>query len=141
MTRSTRGAALPLVLVAVLLMQCLIAVAMTATVTDVRLAADARFGVEGDLVVASALADARINEAAALQALIPGEVLAWAWVGGGNGWRTAATAERTGQLVLVHARAEYLTQSGVVHAARDATLVLGYNASDTLRVLRGRSRF
>lgn len=141
MNRPTRGAALPLALVAVLLMQCLIAVAMTATVTDVRLAGDVRLGIEADLVVASALADARIDQAAAMHALIPGDVVVWSWIGGASGWRTRTTAERTGPLVLLHAHAEYLTPSGTVRAARDATLVLGYNTSDTLQVLRGRSRF
>ena len=141
MSRSTRGAALPLALVAVLVMQGLIAVAMVATITDVRLAADTRLGIEGEVIVASALADARVGRAAALQALVPGDVIAWGLTGGGSGWRTRADAERTGPLVLLRARAEFVAPNGTVRAARDATLVLGYNAADTLLVLRGRSRF
>ena len=140
MIRGRRGVALLFALVGVVLLHALAAVALWASLADLRTVAGARLGIEGEIAASSALASARIDHRAALEALLPGERVALpaATVAA---WRVAIDAERSGDLVLLSARAEWRTASDSLIGARRLTLVLARDASDTLRVLRGRSLF
>jgi hypothetical protein len=141
LTGTTRGIALPMVLVAALLIESLTLVALRAAIVQVRLAADARARIEGQLVVASALATARAAHRADLDTLGDGSVVHWSVVLRPDGWSWQAEATRSGSLIRLAAVAERRSSDGSVLAARRASLLLARGTADTVRVLGRRPRF
>jgi hypothetical protein len=129
-----------MVLVLVLLLEGLCALAAISTLARVRLASDERLEVEGWLVAASALAEARVTHEADLRALIDGQRLAFGWTVGGNGWRWRADVTRTGALVRLVVTAEQRGAGGGLRAGRRFTLLLHRSPSDTVQVLAHRAR-
>ena len=140
MIRRRRGAALLLALVAVVVLHGLAAVALWAAMSDLRTVTGVRLGVEGELAAASALAVARVHHAPALDALLPGERLAFLPMDIAA-WRVNLEAERFDAVVALRASAAFRTAADSLLGARRLTLVMARDATDTLRVLRGRSRF
>ena len=140
MTAGRRGAALPLALVVTVLLHALVAVALWAALADLRIVAGVRLGVDGEIVTASALATARISSASTIEALLPGETVQLPSIASA-GWTVRVDAMRIDALVFLHARAEFRSVGDSLLGSRSATLVLAHDSSDTVRVLRGRSRF
>lgn len=138
---TTRGIALSMVLVAALLVESLTLVALRAAIVQVRLAADGRARVEGQLVVSSALATARAAWRADLDTLGDGGVMHWSAVRRSDGWSWHAEAVRIGSLIRLVAMAERRSSDGAVFAARRASLLLARDTADTVRVLGRRPRF
>jgi hypothetical protein len=130
-----------MVLVAALLVESLTLVALRAAIVQVRLAADARARVEGQLVVSSTLATARAAYRADLDTLADGGVVHWPAVLRPDGWSWHAEAVRTGSLIRLVAMAERRSSDGAVFAARRASLLLARDTADTVRVLGRRPRF
>ncbi|MGH7593791.1 MAG: hypothetical protein ACRELE_08080 [Gemmatimonadales bacterium] len=137
----TRGIALSMVLVAVALIASFTLLALQAAVIQVRLAADARGRVEGQLVAATALAVARVAHRADLDTLGDGATVVWPAVIRPDGWSWQAQATRTGAVIRLIAVAERRSADGAVYAARRASLLLARDAADTVRVLDHRPRF
>ena len=137
----TAGFALALALVAVLLLEGFAAVALLAASARIRLANDARIAVEGDLLVASELAEARVGADTAIRQLPDGGRADFPARARGRGWTVRSWAVRRGSLALVTAEATVRGPNGVVIGARQATLLLGFAGADTIRVSGDRSRF
>jgi hypothetical protein len=138
---SARGIALPMVLVASLLVESLTLVALRAAIVQVRLAADERARIEGQLIVSSALATARAAYRADLDSLADGSVVNWPVTWRADGWSWHAEAVRTGSLIRLVAMALHRSADGAVFAAHRASLLLARDTADTVRVLGRRSRF
>jgi hypothetical protein len=133
--------ALVMVLAAAVLMESLTLLALRAAIIHVRLVADERGRVEGQLVAATALATARIVHRADLVALGDGDVVRWPAVRRSDGWSWHAEAVRTGSLIRLVAIAERRSSDGTVFAAHRASLLLARDTADTVRVLGRRPRF
>ena len=135
-----RGFALLLSLVVIVLLHALVAVAFWSVLAEQRTITSVRLGIEGDIIASSALATARNDHRGVLEALLPGEsvVLPSLMI---DAWRVEVRAWRAADLVVVHVDAEFRSTNDSLLGARSKTLVLARGASDTLRVLRGRSRF
>jgi hypothetical protein len=129
-----------MVLALVLLLEGLCALAAIATLSRVRLAGDDRLAVEGWLVGASALADARVTHHAELGGLADGERLSLGWTGRTDGWQWRADMARTGALVELAVTVERRNGQGELRAARRFTLLLHHLPSDTVQVLAHRAR-
>lgn len=135
------GVALPMVLVAAVLMESLLLVALRAAMIQVRLAADERGRIEGQLVVSTALAIARTVHRADLDSLADGGVIGWPAVLRPDGWSWQAQAVRHGSLLRLIAVAQRRSADGGVFAERQSSLLLARDSADTVRVLGRRSRF
>jgi hypothetical protein len=139
--RTARGVALVMVLVAAVLIESLTLLALHAAIIHVRLVADERGRVEGQLVASTALATARVAYRADLDTLGDGDVIRWPAVWRSDGWSWHVEAARTGVLIRLIAVAERRSADGRVFAARRASLLLARNTADTVRVLGRRPRF
>ena len=139
--RDARGVALPMVLVLAVLVESLTLVALAAAMIRVRLVADERWRVEGQLVAASGLAESRVTRRADLDSLADGAALSWPAVERPDGWTWRAGAVRTGAVIRLTVAAERRSAAGVVIAAHGASLLLARTAADTVRVLARRPRF
>jgi hypothetical protein len=139
-TPRRRGAALPLALVVAVFLHAVVAVALWAALADLRLVAGVRFGIDGEIVVSSALAASRVGSASIIDGLLPGESVPLPVIANA-GWTVRVTAMRVDSLVFLRARAEFRSAGDSLLGARSGTLVLAHDSSDTVRVLRGRSRF
>jgi hypothetical protein len=129
-----------MVVVLVLLLEGLCALAAVATLTRVRLASDNRLAVEGWLVAASALAEARVTHTADLRGLADGEQLAFGWRVRADGWRWRTDLIRAGSLIQLVVTVERRTAAGELRAGRRFTLLLQHSPSDTVQVLAHRAR-
>lgn len=129
-----------MVVVLVLLLEGLCAVAAVATLTRVRLASDDRLAVEGWLVAASAVAEARVTHEAALRGLADGQQLAFGWTLRADGWRSRTDLNRAGALIQLVVTVERRTAEGEIRAGRRFTLLLQHSPSDTVQVLAHRAR-
>lgn len=138
---ATRGVALPIVLVAAVLVASLSLLALQAATVHVRLEADERSRVEGQLVASTALASARVTYRADLDTLADGGRIDWPTVVRPDGWSWRAEAVRTGAVIRLAAVAEQRSAAGVLLAAHRASLLLVRDAADTVRVLGLRPRF
>jgi len=135
------GVALPMVLCAAVLVESLMLVALRAAIIQVRLAADERARIEGQLVVSTALAVARTVHRGDLDTLGDGGVIGWPAVPGPGGWSWQAEAVRNGRLIRLIAVAQRRSADGGVFAERRASLLLARDSADTVRVLGRRPRF
>lgn len=140
MTSSRKGVALLLVLGAIVLLQGLVVTALWMTVHDVRAVGAVRLAIEGEMVAATALAETRWSGDSILRQLPADSEVMLPTVQRG-GWQVRMTALRRDSLVALTAAAELRTSSDSLIGAATRTLVLALGASDTLLVLRGRSRF
>lgn len=139
MTR--RGFALPLALLGVVLLEGSAAMLLLAAGARRRLVGDARFAIEGELAVSSALADLRVGAAGELRTLADGERRTLAASPRG-GWDVTAWAARRGSVVQLEVRAERRTAGGgATLAERRGTLLLVVVDADTVRVSGRRGRF
>jgi hypothetical protein len=137
----TAGFALALALVAILLLEGFAAMALLAASARIRLAHDARLAVEGDLLVASELAEVRVGADTVIRQLADGGRAEFPARPRGRGWTVRSWVVRRGSLGLVTAEATVWGQNGVVIGARHATLLLGFGGADTIRVSGDRSRY
>ncbi|MEO5826041.1 MAG: hypothetical protein ABIR59_09150 [Gemmatimonadales bacterium] len=135
-----KGVALLLVLGAVVLLQGLVVAALWTVIHDVRAVGAVRLAIEGELVAGTAIAETRLASDSLLHQLPPGIATALPDVQRGA-WRIRMTALRRDSLIALTAAAELRTSTDSLVGATTRTLVLSLGASDTLRVLRGRSRF
>ncbi len=140
MTSRRKGVALLLVLGAVVLLQGLVAAALWMSIHDVRAVGAVRLAIEGELVAGTALAETRMASDSLLRQLPDGIAMALPDVQRGP-WRVSLSALRRDSLIALTAAAELRTPADSLVGATTRTLVLSLGASDTLRVLRGRSRF
>jgi hypothetical protein len=131
---------LALALVAIVLLEGFAALALLAASARYRLAGDSRVAVEGDLLAASRLANARIAADSAMRRLPDGGRVTFALERHG-GWEVSSAAARRGALIELSAAATLRDRSGAVSGMRRATLLLVLVAADTLRVSGYRSRF
>jgi hypothetical protein len=138
---ASRGVALVMVLVVAVLIESLTLLALHAAIIHVRLVADERARVEGQLVVATALATARVVHRADLDTLGDGTVLDLPTVARADGWSWRARAIRVGAVIRLVALAERRSADGTVFAAHRASLLLARDSADTVRVLGHRPRF
>jgi Tfp pilus assembly protein PilV len=136
-----RGVALVLVLAATVLLGSLTLLALHAAVIRVRLAADARWRIEGELVASTALAATRIGHRADLDTLTDGATMVLATIERPDGWSWHAEVARAGALIRIVAFARLRASDGSSWAARRASLMLARNPADTVRVLGSRARF
>ena len=139
--RRTDGFALALALVAIVLLEGFAALALFAAGARHRLASDGRVAVEGDLLVASVLAEARVAEDSVMRLLPDGGSTTFAVQRRGDGWTVTSGAARQGRLVQLTAEARWHGPTEVVSGIRRATLLLGFSAADTLRVSGYHSRY
>jgi hypothetical protein len=130
-----------MVLVAAVLVESLMLVALRAAIIDTRLVADERGRIEGQLVVSTALAIARNVHRVDLDTLGDGGVIGWPAESRPDGWSWQAQAVRNGRLIRLIAVAERRSSDGGVFAERHASLLLARDSADTVRVLGRRSRF
>jgi hypothetical protein len=135
------GFALALALVAILLLEGFAAVALLAATARIRLANDARLAVEGDLLVASELAEVRVGADTAIRRLADSGRVDFPVRTRGRGWTVRSWAVRRGSLGLLTAEATVRGQNGVVIGARQATLLLAFGGADTIRVSGDRARY
>ncbi|MBA2291663.1 MAG: hypothetical protein H0W15_04320 [Gemmatimonadales bacterium] len=140
MTSRRRGVALLLVLGAVVLLQGLVVAALWMAIHDVRAVGAVRLAIEGEMVAATALAETRMSGDSLMRQLGDGVEVMLPDVQRG-GWRVRMTAIRRDSLIGLTAAAELRTSADSLLGAATRTLVLSLGASDTLLVLRGRSRF
>jgi len=136
-----RGVALVLVLAATMLLGSLTLLALHAAVIRVRLAADARWRMEGELVASTALAATRIGHAADLDTLADGGTMVLPTTERPDGWSWHAEAARAGSLIRIVVFARRRASDGSSWAARRASLMLARDPADTVRVLGSRARF
>ncbi|MGH7524879.1 MAG: hypothetical protein ACREK8_11270 [Gemmatimonadales bacterium] len=136
-----RGASLVIVLVASVVTQSLMLVALQAAVIRVQAANDQRGRIEGQLVVASALATARLGWRSDLDTLSDGGTMSGNPVARSDGWTWRVVATRTGVLLRLVASAERRASDGELFALRRANLLLFRDSADTVRVLGRRARF
>ena len=139
--RPTDGFALALALVAIVLLEGFAALALFAAGARQRLASDGRTAVEGDLLVASVLAEARVAEDSVMRMLPDGGRVDFPARRRGTGWTMTSSAIRQGRLILLTAEATLRGPTDLIGGIRRATLLLGFRAADTLRVSGYRSRF
>ena len=139
--RPTEGFALVLALLAIVLLEGFAALALFAAGARQRLASDGRVAVEGDLLVTSVLAEARVAEDSVMRNLPDGGRVDFPAQQRGAGWTVTSGATRWGRLIQLTAEATWGGATGEVAGRRRATLLLGFNAADTLRVSSYRSRF
>jgi hypothetical protein len=129
-------------LVATLLVASLGVTMLAASAALARLGGDRRAAVEATFVLESMLARARVEQAALLNTLAPGQrrVLP---VTAPPGWLVAATASRepTGDLLWLEVEVERRDASGAIQAAHRGTLILAHTAADTAIVIESRPRF
>lgn len=125
---------------AVVLLQGLVAAAVWIAIRDVRMVGGVRLAIEGELVAATALAETRVASDSLLRQLAPGILVPLPDVRRGS-WQVHLTALRNDSLIAIIAAAELRTSTDSLVGAATRTLVLALEASDTLRVLQGRSRF
>ena len=137
----THGFALALALVAIVLLEGFAAMALLAASARVRLAGDSRVAVEGDLLVASTLAEARLGADGLLRLLPDGGRIDLPARVRGSGWRVAGWAARQGTLIQLSAEVTLRGRGGALAAARRATLLLSHVSADTVRVSGYRSRY
>ncbi len=131
-----RGAALALALLVVVLLEGLAALTLAAAVGRLQLVAAAREAVEARAVVAQALAETRVDSAAALAALRAQDtMLVVGGSGSSGGWEYRVTAWREGTLLVLSARAIRRGADGAVRAAQQAALLLSRVAADTLQAI------
>ncbi len=140
MTSRRRGVALLLVLGAVVLLQGMVVAALWMALHDVRAVGSVRLAIEGEMVAGTALAETRLASDSLLHQLPDGIAVALPDVQRGT-WLVRMTAVRRDLLIALTAAAELRTSTDSLIGAATRTLVLSLWASDTLRVLRGRSRF
>lgn len=140
MSSRRRGVALLLVLGAVVLLQGLVVAALWMAIQDVRAVGAVRLAIEGEMVAATALAETRISGDSLMRQLADGVEVMLPDVQRG-GWRVRMTVMRRDSLIGLTAAAELRTSADSLLGAATRTLVLSLGASDTLLVLRGRSRF
>lgn len=138
---ATSGFALALALVAVVLLAGFASLALQAASAQLRLAGDLRLAVEGDLLVAGALAQRRMNAESLMARLIDGGRIDFAAADLGRGWRERSWASRRGPLVQLSAEVTLGGSDRQLLAARRATLLFRVVAADTLRVSGYRSRY
>lgn len=138
---ATRGVALVMALVVAVLIESLTLLALHAAIIHVRLVADERQRIEGQLVVSTALATARVAYRAALDTMSDGGVLDPPAVTRVDGWSWWAQATRAGAVIRLVAVAERRSADGTVLAAHRASLLLARDSADTVRVLGHRPRF
>jgi hypothetical protein len=136
-----RGVALVMALVATMLVGSLTLLALHMAMIRVRLASDARWRVEGQLVASTALAEVRIAHRADLDTLADGATLAFPAIVRPDAWSWYAEVSRVGALIEIVAFARYSASDGSVYAARRASLMLARDPADTVRVLAQRARF
>ncbi len=127
-------------LVLLLLVEGLATLGAVVTVTRIRLSGDARRSIESWLVAASAVAEARVGQAGALDSMTDGERLPLGMGLRLDGWGWSAEAAREGALVRLEVRVERRDAGGLLQAARRMTLLLDHPPSDTVRVLAHRAR-
>ncbi len=135
------GFALALALVAIVLLEGFAALALLAAAARVRLAGDLRLATEADLRVASALAEVRVAQDAALAGLPDRARIDLPCPARDVRWTAACWAVRQGPLVQLSAEIALRNPLGVAVAARRATLLLGHVAADTVRVSGYRPRY
>jgi type II secretory pathway component PulK len=138
---ATRGVALVMALVVAVLIESLTLLALHAAIIHVRLVADERQRIEGQLVVSTALANARVAYRADLDTMSDGGVLDPPAVTRVDGWSWRAQATRAGAVIRLVAVAERRSADGTVFAAHRASLLLARDSADTVRVLGHRPRF
>ena len=136
-----RGAALVMVLAATALLGSLAAMALHLALIRARLAADARWRTEAQLVAASALAGVRVGRRADLDSLGDGGVVFLAGSTRPDGWSWQAELSRSGALLRIVALARHAASDGSIWSARRASLMLARDPADTVRVLGTRARF
>ena len=129
-------------LAAALLIASLSATMLAASAGLARLGGDRRAAVEATLILESTLARARVEHAALLNALVPGERRVVP-VSAPPGWQVAARASRelAGDLLWLQVEVERHDGAGVVQAAQRGTLILALTAADTAIVIEHRPRF
>jgi hypothetical protein len=130
-----------MVLAATALLGSLTLLALHAAVVRVRLASDARWRIEGQLVASTALAAARIAHRGDLDTLTDGATMVLATTARLDGWSWYAEVRRTGALIRIIAFARLRAGDGSSWAARRESLLLARDPADTVRVLGSRARF
>jgi hypothetical protein len=135
------GVALVLVLAATVLLGSLTLLALHAAAIRVRLAADVRWRIEGEMVASTALAATRIGHRADLDTLTDGATMVLPTTERPDGWSWHAEVARAGALIRIVAFARKQASDGSSRAARRASLMLARDPADTVRVLGGRARF
>ncbi len=136
-----RGVALLMVLAAMALLGSLTLLALHAALIRVRLAADARWRIEGALVASTALAATRIGNRAELDTLADGTTMVLPTIARPDGWSWHAEVGRAGPLIRIVVFAQMRASDGGSWAARRASLMLARDPADTVRVLGSRARF
>lgn len=130
-----------MVLVASVVAESLMLVALQAAMIRVQAANDQRGRIEGQLVAASALATARVGWRRDLDTLSDGGTMFWNPVVRADGWTWRAVVARTGVLLRLVAWAERRASDGGRFALRRTNLLLIRDSADTVRVLGRRARF
>ena len=115
---------------------------LAASAATARLGGDRRAAVEAALMLESSLARARIDHAATLNSMLPGQVLPLA-VPAPTGWTVHASASRelVGDLLWLVVNVERRDADGILLAGRRGTLILAYSSADTAIVINSRPRF
>ena len=129
-------------LFAMVILQALGALTMTALTARIRLADARRGAVEAELALGSAIATARVNNAATLVTVIPGPVLELP-VTAPAGWQARAWAERGTPHGPVRLVVEVTRRdaAGALRARRRGGLILAPDPADTAVTITTRSRF
>lgn len=129
-------------LAAIIMVGSLTVTMLAASARAARLGGDRRAAVEAALVLESSLARARVEHAATLNTVLPGQVVPLT-VAAPSGWAVAATASREahGDLLWLVVSVERRDPSGTVTAGRRGTLILAYSNADTAIVIDSRPRF
>ncbi|MES2124010.1 MAG: hypothetical protein V4503_04900, partial [Gemmatimonadota bacterium] len=102
---------------------------------------DNRIAIEGDLLVASALASARVGADSQLAALADSGRLDLPDLPLAHGWLAQRWAVRQGALIRLTVRATLRASDGTLLGARRQTLLIGRVAADTVRVSGYRPRY
>lgn len=135
------GFALALALMVLLLLEGFAAATVLAVAARARLGGALRISVEGDLALATALAEWRVSQDSLLSALVDGDSVGLRARTGPDGWMLRGTALRRGSVILVIGEATKRDAAARVIGWRRATLLMGVGVADTVRVSGYRSRY
>ncbi len=136
-----RGVSLALAIAMVLLVECSSAMLVGVTLTRIHQSADARLAVEAQLVTASALARARVANAATFAQLADGETRSLPGEWRTDGWRSVAAAMRVGSVIRLTVTVTLNGPAGTPRARRTGTLLLVRKGADTVHVVAHQPRF
>jgi hypothetical protein len=132
-----------LALAVTLLVEFLSALTLLAVSSRLRLASEMRQGIEAELVLTTAIAEFRVAQAAALNAVIPGETAVLPTFSYPAGWQAVATASRfnASSPLVLDVRVRRTNTGGELVAGRRGTLLLRPIAADTAFVIGNWPRY